>query len=85
VTEYSKLLEKHKELIVEATKPYNVVEAWRSDCEPGKQESVVFTGWENPEAHKAFTAKTREEVPEYASARDHYEGVEVLHARNMEK
>lgn len=84
VTEYNRLLKKHRGLIVEATKPYNVVDAWRSDSEPGKQESIMFTGWESVEAHKAFTEKTRAEISEYASIRDHYEGMEVRHAKNIE-
>lgn len=84
VAEYSRVVEKFRGLIVEATKPYNVVDAWRCDSEPGKQESILFSGWEGVEAHKAFTEKTRAENPEYASVRDHYEGMEVMHARNLE-
>ncbi|OCK85357.1 hypothetical protein K432DRAFT_377711 [Lepidopterella palustris CBS 459.81] len=82
---YARLVANHRSLIVDATKPYKVVDGWRCDLEPGKHEALMFTGWESVEAHKAFTAKAREENEEYATVRDHYEGMEVRHARNMER
>jgi heme-degrading monooxygenase HmoA len=85
VIEHSRILEEHRGLIVEATKPYNVVDAWRCDSAPGKHESIVISGWDSVEAHEAFTERIKAGNKEYASARDHYEAMEVMHAKNMER
>lgn len=85
VTSHTKSLEKTKGLLEDATKPYNVVEAWRIDSEPGKHESIVISGWESIETHVAFQDKLIADNPELASAREHYEDIEALHARNMER
>jgi len=74
-------------MLVERTKPYGVVEGWRVDGEEGaqEQEQVVITGWEAKEDHLAFGAGLRETYPDYAGLRDHWQGIEVNHMRDMEK
>ncbi|KAF2117569.1 hypothetical protein BDV96DRAFT_611322 [Lophiotrema nucula] len=74
---------RHRHTIVDATKPYNVVNGWRCDPEPGKHESLMFTGWADAQAHAAFIAKAREDR-DYADVRRYYEDMEVRHARNLE-
>lgn len=84
IDEYNRIVDKYRDTIADATKPHKVVDGWRCDSQPGKHEALMFSGWESIEAHRAFTAKMREEE-EYASIRDNYEGMEVRHARDMEK
>ncbi|KAF2809642.1 uncharacterized protein BDZ99DRAFT_463424 [Mytilinidion resinicola] len=84
IEEYDRIVNKHRATLADATEPYNVVEGWRNDSEPGKREALMFTGWASMEAHKAFTAKMREDE-DYASVRNNYEGMEVRHARDMER
>lgn len=83
VEEYNRIVKNHKSTIVEATEPYKVVDGWRCDSEPGKQEALMFTGWDTVDSHKAFIEKARENK-EYASMHENYGGMEVRHARNME-
>ncbi|KAF2491022.1 hypothetical protein BU16DRAFT_444298, partial [Lophium mytilinum] len=61
IEEYNRIVSKYRATIVDGTKPYNVVDGWRSDSEPGKQEALMFSGWASIEAHRAFTAKMRGE------------------------
>lgn len=75
---------KYREVVAEGRRPWNVVDGWRIDCENGKNEGVMITGWESVETHEAFTKRTREKHPEYGSVTQHYERMEVRHARNME-
>jgi heme-degrading monooxygenase HmoA len=81
VTEYYEVQKKHEPLLVEATKPYNVVTAWRCDSEDGKHEYVVLSGWESVEAHEALEAQSREWNKD---AKNWFELVEAVHAKNME-
>ncbi|KAF2178139.1 hypothetical protein K469DRAFT_731897 [Zopfia rhizophila CBS 207.26] len=81
---YNTVVANHKHTLIEATRPYKVVGGWRCDAEPGKHEALLFTGWESVEAHKDFTAKAGGNA-EYAGVRENYEGMEVCHARNMER
>ncbi len=85
VTRYQNVVGKYGDLILEGTKPYPMAVGWRVDSEEGKQEHVILTGWETKDKHTEFTKKTREEFPDYAAVRDSYEGMEIKHARNMEK
>ena len=84
VEEYNRIVKNHKSTIVEATEPYKVVDGWRCDSEPGKQEALMFTGWDTVDSHMAFIEKARENK-EYASVHENYGGMEVRHARNMER
>jgi heme-degrading monooxygenase HmoA len=83
IEEYQRLVDKYRATIADGARGYKVVHGWRYDVEPGKQESLMFSGWESLEAHKTFTAKMRKNE-EYASLCDNYEGMEVRHARDME-
>jgi heme-degrading monooxygenase HmoA len=84
VTEYNRKLEKHRNLIVEATKPWTVVDGWKCDSEEGKHEALMFTGWESSEKHHEFRERVRAENEDYRGVSDHYHGMEIRRARNME-
>lgn len=87
VNEFERKVESNMWVIKEATAPWKVVGGWRCDG-PGerkKGESVALTGWESEEAHNRFRERVRGENEEYRSMREHYEGMEVDHARNMEE
>ncbi|KAL2060662.1 hypothetical protein VTL71DRAFT_9303 [Oculimacula yallundae] len=75
---------KYRGVVAEGEKTWSVVDGWRIDCEEGKNEGVMVTGWEGMDAHKAFTDRTRKENPEYTLVARHYEFMEVRHVRNME-
>lgn len=81
--ELQRMLDRQRHKIVDGTKPYKVVDGWRCDGEPGNHEALVFSGWKSTQAHEDFTVKAMAD-PEYASARDLCDGVEVRHMRNME-
>lgn len=81
---YDDVAEKYRRVVVEGAKPWKVVDGWRVDCEEGRREAIMLSGWDGIEAHEEFTARTREKYPEYAGVREHYEGMDVKHARNME-
>lgn len=84
VEAYKRILANHRSTIADSTRPYPVFDGWRMDAPQGKAECVVLTGWESADAHARFTKSIRETSQEYASARDHVEGMEVRQARNME-
>jgi heme-degrading monooxygenase HmoA len=84
VDAYKTILANHRSRIVDATRPYPLFDGWRVDAPEGRAEYVILTGWESAEAHAEFTRSMREASQEYAGARDHVEGMEVRHARNME-
>lgn len=85
VKPYQGVVGKYGGLTEQGTKPYKGLMEWRVDCEEGKFEHVFLTGWDKEGGHAAFTKKTSEEHPEYARVRDNYEGMDVKHARDMEK
>jgi hypothetical protein len=85
VTEYDRKVEKYRNLIVEVTKPWTVVDGWRCDAEEGKHEALMFTGWESMEKHDEFGKKVRAENEEYRGMSSHYHGMEVRRANNMER
>lgn len=85
VAGYQAVVDKYGKVIEEGTKPYKSFAAWRVDCEDGKYEHLVITGWEKEGNHAAFTQKTRQEYPEYAGVRENYEGMDVKHVRHMER
>jgi len=84
VDAYQAVVDKYGKLIDEGTKPYTSVAEWRVDCEEGKYEHVVITGWEKEGDHAVFTKRMRED-PEYRTVRDNYEGMDVKHVRDMER
>ncbi|KAE8443685.1 hypothetical protein EG329_001457 [Mollisiaceae sp. DMI_Dod_QoI] len=84
VNVYQAIVDKYGRLRGEGTKPYKSVAEWRVDCKEGKYEHVVITGWENEGDHADFTKRMRED-PEYKEVRDNYEGMDVKHARDMER
>lgn len=81
---YDDAVEKYRRAVVEGAKPWKVVDGWRVDCEEGRREAIMLSGWDGIEAHQEFTARTREKYPEYAGVREHYEGIDIKHARDME-
>jgi heme-degrading monooxygenase HmoA len=81
--ELQRVLDRHRHKIVEGSKPYKMIDGWRCDAKPGKEEAFVFSGWKSKQAHEEFTAKAMED-PDYASAKDLCDGVEVKHVLNME-
>jgi hypothetical protein len=85
VMEYDRTVMKNRvKRILEDTKPYSVVMEWRCDSGPGKQESLIFTGFETMEASRSFSTKARAESPEWVSMMDHLEETEVMYGRDME-
>lgn len=84
VEAYQAVVDRYGSVIEQGTKPYKPFAAWRVDCEEGKYEYLVITGWEKEGDHAVFTQKTRQEYPEYAAVRENYEGMDVKHARDME-
>lgn len=85
VEAYQAIVDKYGAFVEEGTRPYKGFVEWRIDCEEGKFEQVFLTGWQAEGDHAEFTKKTREEHPEYAGVRDKYEGMDVKHARDMER
>jgi hypothetical protein len=84
VTAHKKITGKYRDKLDERTKPHKVVEGWRVDEEPGKQENVVITGWKSREDHLEFSAGLREKYADYAALNKHWEKVEAHHMRDME-
>lgn len=83
IVEYQRVLNKHRQKIVEASKPHKMVDRWRCDGESGTEETFIFTGWQSVEAHEEFTASAMED-PEYASVKYLSKERAVKHVRNME-
>lgn len=72
-----------KGLLEKYTTPYEVVGGWRIEKEgEGKEEWVLFSGFEDVEHHMAF-AKT-EEFERYREIAGSVEGFEVKHLRSIE-
>lgn len=84
VTEMNEAIEMVKTEIVEATKPYNVVQAWRSDADTGKQELIVISGWQSVERELEFRNKMETHIANFARG-EHFEVFAVHHTRNMER
>lgn len=84
VERYQKVVDKYASVVENGTKPYKPFAAWRVDCDEGKFEHLIVTGWAKEADHAAFAQKTGQEHPEYAAVRENYEGVDVKHARDME-
>ncbi|RDW91633.1 hypothetical protein BP5796_02798 [Coleophoma crateriformis] len=76
-------VQKHRHVIVDGSQAA-VVDGWRVDGTEAEREYWMFTGWDSREAHDIFREKTRSEIPEYKSIRDHYLGMDVLHAKDLE-
>jgi len=83
VSAYQAVVDTYTNVIEKGTKPYKPFAAWRVDCEEGKYEHLVITGWQKEGDHAIFTQKTRE-YPEYAAVWENYEGMDVRHAIDME-
>lgn len=83
VIEYNLIMSGLVGRIQEATEHYRVVVGWRCDSEPGKQESLVFTGFET--SSHASTVKARVGSAEWESLMDHLEDTEVAYGKDMEK
>ncbi|KAH7327115.1 hypothetical protein BKA65DRAFT_509963 [Rhexocercosporidium sp. MPI-PUGE-AT-0058] len=75
---------KYRQIIAKGGRQWSVVDGWRIDCEQGKNEGVMITGWDGMDDHEVFTKQTRKENPEYLSVAKHYEKMEVRHTKNME-
>lgn len=84
VKRYDDALERNLPGLVEGTSPWKVATGWRVDCEEGKREALMITGWEAPASHGAFIGRVRAEDPDYPGIGDALLGVEAKHARNME-
>ena len=78
---------KYRRVVEGATRPWKMLCEWRVDCEEGKRENVMVTGWESREAYLMLKAKMRRENEEYRSLRERYEGgvPEVWHCWDLEK
>ncbi|KAF2256261.1 hypothetical protein BU26DRAFT_414318 [Trematosphaeria pertusa] len=74
-------LAKERQTLLESSR-YKVASGVRIDAAPGIHEVVTFTGWENTQAHDAFTTKLAE-VGDPA-ATDIYETAQVYLAWNLE-
>ncbi|CZT44727.1 uncharacterized protein RSE6_04941 [Rhynchosporium secalis] len=76
--------QKHRGVVGERKRTWSVVNGWRMDCEEGKNEGVMITGWESMDEHEAFTERMRTEYPVHAEVVQYHERMEVRHVRNME-
>jgi hypothetical protein len=82
--EFQKVLDKSRAKIVDATRPYTVVDGWSCDAEPGKHEALVFTGWASTKDHEEITAEAVLLDPEYGTVRMLSDGFEVKIMSDME-
>jgi heme-degrading monooxygenase HmoA len=80
LVEFTDVIEKYIRLAT----PWKRVDRWRVDCEEGKKELVLLSGWESIDSHESFTSGVRRDHSQYASAMGHLEKGEIKHARNME-
>lgn len=66
---------------MESASGFRVVDELRVDGMEGERERVLISGWKSVGAYEQYVEK---EVDEDKSARECYEGVDVVLARNME-
>jgi len=71
-----------KGLLEEYTKPKPIAGGWRIEKEEGKEEFVLFSGFEGVESHYGF-AKT-EEFERYKAITGFVDGFEVRHLRRLD-
>lgn len=69
--------------LIENTKPYKSVGEWRVDCEEGKFEHVIITGWQKDEDCAIFS-KTATEYLKSSTIGEYTVCMDVKHARDME-
>jgi heme-degrading monooxygenase HmoA len=59
---------------------------WRCDAVPGRHEAIIFSGWENAQAHVSFRARQQDNGDyECAAAFGKYEELLVHRATNLER
>lgn len=85
VSSYQALIDKYAKVVEDGTKPYKPFSAWRVDCDDGKYEHLMITGWEKDSDHFEFARKTIDTYPEYGGVKDYYEGADVKHVKDMER
>ncbi|CAL3970062.1 unnamed protein product [Diplocarpon coronariae] len=54
---YDDAVREYRRVVGDGTRPWKVANGWRVDCDDGKKEAVMISGWEGIDAHLAFAAK----------------------------
>ncbi|CAO2658735.1 Nn.00g064580.m01.CDS01 [Neocucurbitaria sp. VM-36] len=66
--------------------PFKVAHGWRCDAAAGSHEALIFTGWENAQAHVTFAVNQKGHSDgDSAAINGKYEEIHVHHARNLER
>ncbi|KAH7401662.1 hypothetical protein BKA66DRAFT_405817 [Pyrenochaeta sp. MPI-SDFR-AT-0127] len=68
--------------LLKRSHPFAVAHGWRCDAPAGSHEALIFTGWENTQAHVAFAAT---HDGHHAALLGQYEHIELHHATNLEQ
>lgn len=83
VDAYDEAVAKEKQAVIQSSN-HKVASGWRLDASPGTHEALLFTGWEDAQAHITFSARQQENVANVAT-KGLYEIVEAHHAWDIEK
>ncbi|KAJ4365233.1 hypothetical protein N0V83_008851 [Neocucurbitaria cava] len=66
--------------------PFKVAHGWRCDAAAGSHEALIFTGWENTQAHVTFAVNQEgHRDGDKAALNGQYEVIQVHHAKNLER
>jgi heme-degrading monooxygenase HmoA len=71
---------------LEGSRPFRVAYGSRCDTMPGIQEVIIFSGWENSQAHVRFSVEQHNySDTDGATISGHYKELVVHHAKNLER
>ncbi|KAF1849921.1 uncharacterized protein K460DRAFT_360771 [Cucurbitaria berberidis CBS 394.84] len=84
INAFNQAVMRHTQLL-QGSHPFRVAHGWRCDMAAGSHEALIFSGWENAQAHVTFAAQEGHSDCDNAAINGQYEEIQVHHATNLER
>ncbi|KAF1834988.1 hypothetical protein BDW02DRAFT_314285 [Decorospora gaudefroyi] len=85
VEAFEQAVMRHTQQPPPGSRSFKVAHGWRCDAASGNYEALIFSGWENVQAHITLTMSKSCNSNDVAAIDGQYETMQVTHARNMER
>ncbi|KAF2035359.1 hypothetical protein EK21DRAFT_106898 [Setomelanomma holmii] len=87
VEEFDQAATKHAQAL-QGSNPFKVAHGWRCDARTGSHEALIFTGWNNTQAHVTFSSRQKSHsngVSDQAPILGQYEELPIHHFWDVER